>query len=704
MAEEIILEVLDHNWNRKALSRQLVGASITEELGTVGEGSVTIHKDDPVVAYLPNPDALNPYEGRWRLYEDGSVVWAGVIDSTTYNLDETGNFEFDGKQRGIELSFTNVGRRDFLGWPFQDVFKELLRDNIGKAPMASIKAVTSQNPQYPALNAITGDPFEGQMWVASGLDQSFTVDLGGQKTIDAIRAIPPWWDNRWYQFDVYTSTDNSSFTLRHSKTTVTPLTDRGVLIESGFPVTARYVKVQVTDSSDNNSRFASVLVLQNIMASGSNTTLTVPFIENDDSGNITYTGSAVQQNVNGAFAGDGIVGNSTATRLTSGATAVHRFRGTSNTIYCTQDTDGSAQGEVFVDGVSQGTFTVPNNSYQHAIYTVSGLSNGLHTMALKQTSGDLQLDYFGGEYLSSWRFIREDEPSIAYHGTWEEIVGENHYNFATQRTSAATSQIYYEFYGDYLQIVGPKSPNHSTDISVVIDGGSPSTISQFNSTLVYKQNVFTWSGSYGSHNIRLTNNQAKYMELDGIRGNFAHSIYMRSAYDHNLAMLTRLSEITASWLKFNFNGTVDLLGSSGDQIGVVLREGENEGGQITNATVNNDYSEVYSAALALVNGPNDLPIKSFVIDKNAVSQFGLKIGRVDNTDSLDAFLLTRQAWQWLQDHKEPRREYDLQYIPDASTEGVEVGDSPRFYAPTVSLSGERLRIGRKTTEWTNETD
>jgi hypothetical protein len=314
----------------------------------------------------------------------------------------------------------------------------------------------------------------------------------------------------------------------------------------------------------------------------------------------------------------------------------------------------------------------------------------------------LQLDYFAGEFQSSWRVIREDEPSIGYSGTFEEIIGENHLNFATQRTSISGSQIYFEFYGDRLNLLGPKSPSHSTDINVYIDGALNTSFSQANGSLIYKQTIFQWSGSYGSHNIRLVNRQNKYMELDGMNGNLAHSIYLRSAYDHNLAMLTRLSEITGTWLKFNFDGTVDLLGSSGDEIGVVLREGENEGGQITNASVNNDYSEVYSAALALVNGPNDLPIKSFVIDRNAVNKFGLKIGRVDNTDSLDAFLLTRQAWQWLQDHKVPKREYDIQYVPDFSTEGVDVGDSPRFYAPTVSLSGDRLRIGRKTTEWSNE--
>jgi hypothetical protein len=705
MSEEIILEVLDHNWNRKALSRQLVGATVDEELGTVGEGKVTIHKDDPVVDYLPNPDATSPYEGRWRLYEDNEVVFAGVIDSTTYQLDQSGNFEFAGKQRGIELSFTNFGRRDMLGWPLQEAFEECLRDNIGKAPMATIAAVTSQHEQFPALNAITGDPFENQMWAAAASgSNSFTIDLGAQKSINSVRVIPPWWDGRWYKFIMSTSTDNAAFTTRHTKSTEVPLSDRGVLVEAGFPLTARYVKVEVTDSTDDLARLASLLVFQDITTSGSDTTFAIPFIENDDSGNIAYTGTFSQETVNGAFAGDGIVGNSTATRLGASGQAVHRFRGTSGAIYCTQDDDGAASGLVFVDGVSQGEHAVLNASYQHKLFEVDNLSAGLHTLSVQRTSGNLQIDYFAGDYESSWRHIREDEPSVAYAGTWEEIIHESYHNFAVQRSIQSGSQIYFEFFGDRLNVIGAKGANHSANISVYIDDVFNSSVSEFNASDLYKQTIFTWSGSYAAHSIRMVNMQSnKFFEFDAFQGNLMHSIYMRSAYDHNLAMLGRLSEITNTWLKFNFDGTLDLLGASGDEIGVVLREGENEGGQITHATVANDYSEVFSAALALVNGPNDLPIKSFVVDKTAVEAFGLKIGRVDNTDSLDAFLLTRQAWQWLQDHKIPRREYDIQYIPDFSTEGVDVGDSPVFHIPTVNLEGQRLRIGKKTTEWNNET-
>lgn len=712
---EVILEVLDHNWNRRALSRELRGAEVTEELGFVGEAKAQINKDDPVIYYLPNPDDANPFEGRWRLYEDGdepeNIVFAGVIDSTSYVLDNEGNHTFSGKSRGIELSWENFGRRDITAWPLIEVFPEYLRANIGKAPIASIKEVSSEAERFTAINAITGDPFKNQMWAAflSGSNY-FTIDLGSQKQIDSIRVIPPWWDQRWYKWNVYTSVDNVSFDLKGQKTNTYPTMDRGDLVESGLPTTARFVKVEVPDSTDRIARMASVLVYQNIMEPGPESTFFVPFIENDDSGNIITSGepNAQQITVNGAFAGDGIIGHSFVTRLVSGSYMIHTFRGISEAVYCTQDDDGAAAANIYIDNVLQGNFVVPNDSYQYKVFEITGLSEGYHHCKVQVTSGSFQVDYFTGQYDSSWRVIREDDPSIGYVGSWTDSEDDLHHNFAAKRSTTAGDRAYYRFYGDRLEAIGTYGPNHTDSAQFYIDGSLEDDVSLTSLGNIYKEPMFVWSGSYGSHEFLMVNSGSlgtnMIMELDRIQGNFSHVIYQRSAYDHNLAMLTRLSEVVNGYLRFNYDGTVDLLGAVGEEVPVVIREGENEGGQVVGANVTNDYKQTYSAALGLVAGPGDAPVKSFVIDREAVKVMGLKIGKFDNSDAVDAFLLTRQAWQWLQDHKEPKAEYDISYDPD-SDDGqsfVEVGDSPRFYIPSVRLNGDRLRIGRKVTSWESD--
>lgn len=699
---ELILEVLDNFWNRKALSRQLVAATITEELGTVGDGSVTISKDDPVINYLPDPDQVNPYEGRWRLYEDGALQFAGVIDTRTYNISTDGNFSFDGKQRGIELSFYNFGRRDLNGWPLHEAFPEFLRDNIGKAPMASINHVSSENDQFPALNAITGDPYKFGEWIADATgSQDIVVDLGKQKLITAIRVIPPWWDGRWYKWEVFTSPDKTTYTSQGSKTDTLPSSDRGKLLD-GLSVTARYVKIVVSDSTDHYARLASLMVYTDVATVGADTTYAIPFIENDDSGNIVYTGAHSRPVTNGAFTGDGIVGSSFVTQLSGSAYATHRFKGTAESVYLTQADDGAATVEVFIDGASQGNFTVgldATNAYQEKAFEVTGLTDSWHTCKVLQVSGSPNIDYFTGAYETSWRTLREDDPSIGYLGTWTAVSGSHYWNYAVNRASIVGALYNFEFYGDRIDIIGSKGPNYGS-MDVYMDNTLDTTVTLSNGSDIYKQVLYTWSGSYGAHTLRAVNAESKFMDIDRLQGNFAHIIYQRSAYDHNLAMASNFSEIINAYLRFNADGSIDLLGTVGDNIDVVIREGENEGGQIMAATVSNDYKETFSAAIGLVNGPNDLPIKSFVIDKPTADRIGLKIGKFDGSDSVDAFLLTRQTWTWLQDRKNPKPAYE--FTVDESVSGVSPGDSPRFYAPSVEVNDKRLRIGRKTTDWTND--
>jgi hypothetical protein len=331
---------------------------------------------------------------------------------------------------------------------------------------------------------------------------------------------------------------------------------------------------------------------------------------------------------------------------------------------------------------------------------------------VEHVSGTPQIDYFTGAYRTSYRPIRDNDPSVGYTGTWAVAEGGYYRNYQSQRATASGSQMLYEFEGDRISIISSKGPTFGR-MDVYMDGAFSQTVDLYNPTYQFQQNVFTWSGSFGYHDIRARQKQTKhasssnyYVDIDGLEGNFAHILYMRSIYETNLRMLTRLSEITNSWLSFNHDASVDLLGSVGTTSNTIIREGENEGGTIINAESETDYSETCSAVLALATGGiNDVPIKAFVIDMNAVQQMGIKIRKAENADANDAYLLTRQAWSELQDYKNPVKRWNVTFDPSEIGGPLEVGDNTILHSDRLNLTdGSQHRVGRIVTEYSQDTD
>ena len=711
MTDDLNLVILDYNWNRLWTSPNVIDAEINDELGLVGDASVRIPQDDEALNYIPDPNGPKSNEGRWQLYEGSNIVFAGVVDQTTRQISSDDTYTFGGKQRGILLGTTNVGRRDFDGWPVDLLYQELLYDNIAKAPLAVIYA-DDVHPLHPAVNCITGDPLENNYWAAlhSG-SNNVKIDLGQVKHVDAIRVIPPWWDQRWYKFTVETSTDDVAWTTRGSKTDIYPLSDRGKIYT--FSGDARYVRVIMPDSTDQIARLAAVQVYSKMAEIGSQTTYDIPWIENDDSGNVISGGTTVRVFEQGAFNGDGVLGNSLVTRMSGTPTTgylIHKYRGGDSGAYFTQGLGGGdAVVRFYVDGIDKGTAFVPSGTYQYKAFETSGLASAQHTMKVEQVTGTPQLDYFSGGYRASFRPIRDNDPSIGYSGNWVKAEGGYYSNFSAQRATVSGSTMFYDFQGDYITLISSKGPTFGK-IHVWIDGSGPTIVDLYDSQYKFQQKVFSWSGSYGNHDIRAAHSGSKnasstayYVDVDGLEGNFSHILYLRSFYETNLRMITRLSEVTNSWLHFNHDGSIDLLGTVGSYSNTIIREGENEGGAIIKAEAQTDYSETCSAVLALVTGFGDVPIKAFVIDMNAVAKMGVKIRKAENADANDAYLLTRQAWSELQEYKEPVKRWSVEYDPQEIGGDLEVGETTILHSDRLNLTGgARHRIGKLTTTYTSD--
>lgn len=711
------LEILDGAWKRLALTDKVLTPTVEEELGSAeSRASATIHADDPAAAYLPDPDDEESVQANWRLYEHGVLVFAGLIDSVKRDL-TSHTITIGGVQRGAELAHNNVGRRDFLGWPFPSLVRELTRRNVGQAPFATVTA-SSEALGTEAINAITGEPQKPLFWSIqyTGVRPStfvtaatITVDLGEAMPVHAVRVIPEWWENKWYKWQLQTSGDGSLFVTKYDKSDAFPTGDRGTLVEFD-DTSVRYVRVSVYASSDGYPRIAGILTYRNIVDIGASTTYTAPWIENDDSPNITTTGTVTQVVQDGAFNGDGTLRNSLVSRLDTGATMTHNFRGVSNAVFLTQ-ADGDARIEVSVDNVSQGQVYIPANSSQFKAFETTGLAAGNHTLKVSATAGRPQVDYFSGEFESSYRTVEEDEPAIGYTGRWQTDYDPAYSSQSVRYGDAAEDGFLFPFHGNSIKMLSTKG----TDAGIFewyIDGASQGTVDLYNASRLTKQTVVSWTGSYGAHTFRVRATGTKNasatstrINVDRLEGNWAHNLYLRSAHDTNLALLGRLSEMTNTFLRLNYDGTVDLLGAVGSDTGEIIREGENEGGTLIEATLEGDYSNTPNAILALGRGSDNQALRVLVQDKLAIRRAGrVKVAKIENRDAVDAYLLVRQAWQTLQDSKRPKRAYSVTY--DASTGAVgavSTSDLIRLYTPRLGLgAGDRYRIFSKNTSWTAE--
>lgn len=700
---DLMVEVLDFNWVRKGITGKVTSASITDELGQVGEANVVVPGNDQIVQVLPDPDASNPYEGRFRIYEDDILKFAGVIDATTIELDEDNNtIAWSGKQRGIELGFYNTGRFDYIGWHSQELFKELLRDNIAKG--ATVEEVSSEDDLYQAIQALSGDPFKANYWKSADASapHSMVIDLGGDDVeISAIRVLPQWWKDidtkefHWHKFELAISDDNVSYATVYTKANDNPSSAKGHLYEGNH--TTRYVKLTVTDSTDGMARIAQVLVYKDIATVGNDTTYVTPFVENDDSGNCTRAGTTTRPVVAGAFQGDGVITRSFVTQLGAGGSITHTFRGISNAVYFTSGKKGMSHVDIYVDGnLRESNVSIPTKKYWFKAYDTlddfgAPLSDGVHTLQVVRVDGDPRVDYFSGLYRTSWRPVEDDDNSLAYAGTWSSVEAPYYFNYFSAKGNTG-DELQYNFVGDRIRVMGSK-PSGGGTFSVSIDGVSQGTVNTAGAGQ-HKQELFDWSGSYASHRINI-NVQSGPVFIDRLEGNLMHSLYIRSRYEPNLKILIRMSEILDSYLRFNDDGTVDLLGAVGDPSGTIIREGENEGGTMIRASKEHDYRETGSVCLALVNVNGELPIKAMVIDREALEEIGWKVVKLENSDAADQFLLNRQALNFLRDHRKPSKSYDISY----DGEEIEVGLTTRLYSPSAGLDGSAFRVGKITTEY-----
>lgn len=167
--------------------------------------------------------------------EDFHAYWRWVTEEKTYATLPTDD----------RAAFSRVAARVISECTLSDDAGNIAR---GK----SFEASFSGNSSYPPKNATDGQA--GTYWDAGKWadSPSFVIDLGALYRLSKINVINYVNASRYYQYEVYLSTDGETYTLAYEKK------DERVSIAAGYPTAlaypeARYVKVVGTYNSGNAS-------------------------------------------------------------------------------------------------------------------------------------------------------------------------------------------------------------------------------------------------------------------------------------------------------------------------------------------------------------------------------------------------------------------------------------------------------------------
>jgi len=213
----------------------------------------------------------------------------------------------------------------------------------------------------------------------AGSGSWWQVDLNGQYSIGDI--------NIWNRTDTNPISRLSNYTVQILDASESPVWEN---IQTEYPDPSTTVNAGGTIGSyvkilQNSEEPLSLAEVEVFGSSGAATTF------NNTALAATYTGSWITSSNRGAGDFDDDVGASKS----ANAAFEYTFTGT-GIEYIAPMSNGYASAEIFIDGVSQGIYTTDNGgaySPQEVIFSVSGLSQGQHTIKAVKTSGSwLQLD------------------------------------------------------------------------------------------------------------------------------------------------------------------------------------------------------------------------------------------------------------------------------------------------------------------------
>lgn len=243
---------------------------------------------------------------------------------------------------------------------------------------------------------------------------------------------------------------------------------------------------------------------------------------NDDSSNITYTGSWTDDNNRAQFNNHN---NDSHYATANDAAFELSFNGTGVDFYTEVNAD-YGDIDIFIDGVKDTTVSAlgaNGRQSQVKLYSKSGLSNGQHTLKGVKKSGSYMLvDAFvvkaGGS--ANTTTYNNDNSAITYSSGWTHDTARaafgdlNNDAHITQNNDAYAE---FTFTGTGIEVIAEKNSDQG-NYEIIIDGTSVATVDTSNATRLAQQVVYSKMNlSAGQHTIRVVKKSGSWAVIDAFR-------------------------------------------------------------------------------------------------------------------------------------------------------------------------------------------
>ncbi|WP_244163276.1 glycoside hydrolase family 27 protein [Paenibacillus pectinilyticus] len=247
-----------------------------------------------------------------------------------------------------------------------------------------------------------------------------------------------------------------------------------------------------------------------------NFTVAAPIQVNDTDTGITYTGT---WNLSSGR-GFGDYNDDVHWTQTNNDYFQYTFTGTGINLISEKD---PSQGniDIYVDNVFKQTVSTYNASRlaQQTVYSISGLSNGSHTIKGVKTSGTFmlldKLSFTGGTKIQ----YNDTDPGITYSGAWSLNSGRGFGDYNNDVHFTQTNNDYYQFTftGTGIDLITEKSTGQG-NMDIYVDNVLQQTVSAYNASLLSQQTLFSISGlSNTSHTLKVVKKTGTYLILDSLR-------------------------------------------------------------------------------------------------------------------------------------------------------------------------------------------
>ncbi|GMK44636.1 hypothetical protein PghCCS26_17640 [Paenibacillus glycanilyticus] len=174
--------------------------------------------------------------------------------------------------------------------------------------------------------------------------------------------------------------------------------------------------------------------------------------------------------------------------------------------------------DIYLDNVLKGTVSTYNSvrQLQQTVYSVSGLTNGTHTLKAVKKSGSYMLLDKLRFFVASPVAVNDTDPGISYSGAWSlnSARGFGDYQDDVHFTQTNNDFVQYTFNGTGIDLVTEKDSAQG-DVDIYIDNVFKQTVNIYSPSRLVQQTVYSIMGlTSGTHTIKAVKKSGTYMLID----------------------------------------------------------------------------------------------------------------------------------------------------------------------------------------------